>query len=430
MSSILPFPTDSDASSGDGGVIEGLHWVRAIGAVAVVTLHSTLPYASRPMPGLVWPVSHPGSVAVDAVCWGIELFVMPLFLILAGFLAMRTMRHRGPGALWRSRWPRLIWPLVGAIVFVLPIELYVWVDGWVIADVVPVRKLQSLKFDGGVDQHLWGTSHLWFLVYLLTYVGLFSVGGRLVRRWRTKFRVPLWGGMVAIVLAAAAVVAARPAVVWGFQHAWYPVPSKWIYSGLCFVLGVVVAAADPNWRLLTSRRWLLTGAAIASAMPAWWLGMRYLDRGVVQPMTGIETRLMRTDVAESVALGSVTAIAAIGLSMTIVVWAMRAAGPVPVVVKRLSAASMWIYLVHHPLVGLVQIDVRAMWPQGGAFAASMVTLSVTMTICWASYRGIVEDRAWAVRWRLVARANNRSTEPMETGSQNGVRRHQKVRPAA
>ena len=51
---------------------------------ALVALHAGVPYARHPMPGLIWPVSDSRSGVVDAIFWSIEVFIMPLFLVMAG----------------------------------------------------------------------------------------------------------------------------------------------------------------------------------------------------------------------------------------------------------------------------------------------------------------------------------------------------------
>ena len=86
----------------------GFDVVRALAAFGVVLLHSCVPYLQHPMPGLAWPVRDRANVIVDFGFWWIELFIMPLFLVIAGFLAWRTLQRRGTAALVKSRAKRLL----------------------------------------------------------------------------------------------------------------------------------------------------------------------------------------------------------------------------------------------------------------------------------------------------------------------------------
>ena len=75
----------------------GFDAVRAVAVVAVVVLHALVPYLKHPMPGLVWSVSvmdEPSALA-DGVFWSIELFVMPLFLVIAGFFCLWDICQKG-----------------------------------------------------------------------------------------------------------------------------------------------------------------------------------------------------------------------------------------------------------------------------------------------------------------------------------------------
>ncbi len=152
----------------------GFDAIRALAALGVLLLHACVPYLQHPMRGLAWPVRDSSSAAVDVLFWGIELFIMPVFLVMAGILAWRSLHRHGPGKLVKTRARRLLIPLAFGMLVILPLDLYAWVLGWVGEGLVPAVKLKSLKFDNGIDRDLWGLSHLWFLQYLFLYVAVLS----------------------------------------------------------------------------------------------------------------------------------------------------------------------------------------------------------------------------------------------------------------
>ena len=90
----------------------GLDGLRAFSALGVVLLHACVPYARHPMPGLAWPVHDGSSGIVDLVLWSIELFIMPVFLVIAGFFAYRGLQRHGETTLVRQRARRLLIPLL------------------------------------------------------------------------------------------------------------------------------------------------------------------------------------------------------------------------------------------------------------------------------------------------------------------------------
>lgn len=403
-------------SATNDGSIEGLHYIRAAAAFAVLALHAMVPYVGRPMPGLAWPISDHRSSMIDGAFWGIELFIMPLFLLMAGYLAARSLDRGDAKSLWRSRLPRLAIPLLVATIVILPMELYLWVAGWVIEEVVPIRKLKSLKFDDSVGQHLWGTAHLWFLVYLLSYIGLLTIGGRMkssrivsgMKPFLRRSKMPL---AIALMMSAGAVVAWRPEVVWGFQHATLPVPSKWVYCGICFLVGVLLFHADDGLRSIARRVRPISLATAAATAAAMWLGFRHLDRMDVSTPTGVTDRMATADIAgdfatswlslESAALGVFTAMAAIGIGVVLIGWSIRIDPIRRDAVRYLSAASLWIYLVHHPVVSLLHVDLQFWWPNGGGAIKSVVATTMAAGVSLFLYEVAVRDRVWAAKLRLI-----------------------------
>jgi glucan biosynthesis protein C len=101
----------------------GLDAVRGFAALGVVLFHACIPYLKYPMPGLTWAVRDDVSGIANFFYWWTELFIMPLFLVMAGFLAWKTFQKRGRAELIKSRARRLLKPLLFGIVVILPLDL-------------------------------------------------------------------------------------------------------------------------------------------------------------------------------------------------------------------------------------------------------------------------------------------------------------------
>jgi peptidoglycan/LPS O-acetylase OafA/YrhL len=363
----------------------GLDVVRAFATLGVVVLHACAPYAQHPMPGLSWSTQDQASVPVDLFLWAIELFIMPLFLVLAGFLAGRTLATRGPQALLKSRADRLVRPLLFGIVVILPLDFYVWMCGWLADGLITPGKIRSLKFDGEVDRNLWGLAHLWFLQYLVTYVLITSALSTLALRVPALRRgipspVP---ALVGLSLVAISVLCVAPEVVWGFQHAFVPVPGKWIYSGVFFVLGLAIARSDPRLEIVQNLAGRLAAPSVCCAAAALALGRWHLAGG-------------QSGLAVSV-LAVLTAVSAGSITVVLFGLAERRVRRPPRWVTYLSAASFWVYLSHHPVVALTHIDLKHCFPTMNPVWKVVIAAGTGMAVSLMTYHLLIRGTAFG-RW--------------------------------
>lgn len=374
------------------GKFAGFDFVRAFAALGVVLLHSCVPYLRHPMPGLTWPVHDSKSWLIDFLFWSIELFIMPLFLVLAGFFAWQTLMHRGSVTLIKSRGRRLLVPLLFGMLIVLPLDLYSWLLGWVAEGLIEPVKLKSLKFDGGIDRDLWGLGHLWFLQYVFLYV----VALALVPLVRSRFAIasrckPSPRVMTAIVLVGGSLVLYfRPEVVWGFQHSFFPVPSKWIYSGLFFAFGAMLAAHDGQLSWLKANASRLVLPAISILIAAVVLGRWQLAGG--------------DDQLAASTLGVLTCGGALLVTLSLIGLAVQRIGRIPVAVSYLAAASFWIYLVHHPILGLVHLDLKWLLPSASPIFKTAAAFTIAGGVSLLTYEGLVRQtmlgRVLGFNWEL------------------------------
>ncbi|TWU15939.1 glucans biosynthesis protein [Allorhodopirellula heiligendammensis] len=382
----------------------GIDALRAVAAVAVVLLHACVPYARPSMAGLSWSVHDTTSSAITVLFWAIELVIMPIFLVIAGFFAARSITARGGWSVTIDRLRRLGRPLLLAMVFLLPVEFYIWMLGWLADGVVSWRSVRRIKFEAGIDRNLWGLSHLWFLQYLMTYLVILAVVWPRLRSWSGRSIARY--GLPCLFAAAVISLAMRPEVVWGFQHSFLPVLSKWIYSGAFFATGVLWFQLDPQLTRIAAggQRLLGPGALLgvaAVSMGIWWLDAAGEPQawlhggwGDASMTEGIPTRLggfpiggvwMRSGLAFlTVTAAAVLTFAFIGVAST----RIRPLGPL---MSSLAAGSFLIYLLHHPVVSLVHIASKFGLP--GISPLAKVTLATTLGVA----------AGWSVSWLAVRR---------------------------
>lgn len=379
--------------------------VRVVAAGLVVYLHAGVAYLNHPMPGLVWATIDSPSTLVSQLFWSIELFIMPLFLLLAGFFAYRSWIASGDFALIRSRARRLLVPMSAAAIVLLPINYLIWLVGWVIDGSVPADHLWSLKFPRDLREHLFGFAHLWFLLYVFLYCVVLAGLGVLRRQVcaTPANDVPSGGGLgksspamfvsaCALPLVGTCVLLWAPEVVFGFQHAFLPVASKWLYSGTFFFGGAVLAAWDPRMSLTTTATTRLSGVGAVCGFAAILLGQWAIERADSTSLA------MDIGLVARVSLASLTVVSAWAISLAMIGLGNLAS---PFVMQRprvrrviayLAAASFWIYLVHHPLVALLQIDLKLLLPTFSPLAKSLFVTAGAVGIAVASYEVLIRER--------------------------------------
>ncbi len=383
----------SPAPGAAAGRYPGLDWLRALASVLVVVLHAGMPYMTSPMPGLVWCTEdRPARTAVvDALGWGIDTFVMPLFFLIGGFLACQSCSKAGPWTFFKNRSVRLGLPFVVAFVLIMPADFYVWLLGWVCEERIVARKMRSLKFDGDLGAQLKGPGHLWFLQYMW----LFCAGAAaLLHLWTRRAarpaslespvtirfprssRFPTWrlATVASLFLVSVAGLYWKPQVVIGFQQAILPQLPNILYYAPCFALGWCIQ----HWRWKPASLW--GPALLALSLAAFPFAHQSIARHVLTPLEGVDRLLLVT------AFTLCGWLAATGLFA----WGIRSSAPAPRWISYLSGASLWIYLAHHPFVGLTQISLRPM-EGSGAWKCAVAT-AVGLALSLLTYEAMIRGR--------------------------------------
>ncbi len=364
--------------------VHGLDWLRAVAAVLVVALHAGIAYTRHPFPGLAWPTHEPDpSGIVDATTWWINGWIMPAFLIMGGFVATPLLDRLGPGEFARHRTRRLLLPFLFGCLVILPLDFYIWLLGWVIDDRIPIKKLRSLKL-GPAGEDIWGVGHLWFLQYLL----LFSLAAALIaaRTSRIPFRLKLssmagratW--LLFPLLAAlpgALVLYWQPRIVIGFRHSWYPLLANLLYYAPCFAAGWWLQRRVRAGDDVTRSAWTQLGLSLivfAALLPM-------IRQHVAAEWTGAD-RLILTTLFSTFAWLSAWGWVCLSL---------KPCATPPRWIGYLSAASLWIYLAHHPAVGLAQVALmRVNFAPGAKFG---ITFAAATALSLLTYEACVR-RTW------------------------------------
>ncbi|HQZ30238.1 MAG TPA: acyltransferase family protein [Arenimonas sp.] len=357
---------------------ERLHYMdhlRALAMLAGVFFHAALAFSPL-MQGFFPTADRQNSAWVDVVAWGLHLFRMPLFFVVAGFFAAWVIERRGGAAFARQRVRRIAlpflvaWPLVwlslsAAVVWAVenvrhPSAFLAMVDAWMRMDDPPQAPL--------------GTSHLWFLYYLLLLAVLQWVArtldlGRALRGVLTRH--PAWlllGLPVLLVPALASVSAPHPAPEGLLPQFW-----ALLFYGAFYALGTQLHAA-PGWleRVRPCVPWLVAGGAVLYALFLWRLSVEL--PGATQPTA-------------SWPVAALEALLSVWLTVLCLVAGQRLLNRASAPMRYLAQSAYWTYLWHLPLLFALQfalMDSDMAWPLKFALASG-----ATLAVCLLSYQLLV-----------------------------------------
>jgi len=368
--------------------LTGLDWLRAGATVLVVMLHAGIPYMEHPMPGLSWAMeSTQRSGLVDLFCWSVDGFIMPLFFLMSGYFAAGLLRKRGADAFISHRLKRLGGPFLLGCVLILPLDLYTWLLGWVHEGWIPWGKLRSLKLDTPRADGLFGFSHLWFLEYLILYCGAAWTIRKLMRRFLPPKETTVVRGQIyrhalmwqqVVCLLAATLVGATclwlaPRVVIGFRHGWLPRWENLLYFSVPFTMGWFwdrrVVEFSP------AHRWALQLVAAIGVGAFLWPRLIQHIESETAPVTDMWVPVLFT--LFSVLVSS----SCFGIAL------QHQSKHLPKSVDYLAKASFWIYLFHHPVVGLTHVALDPLdWAVELKFA---LTSLIAMTLSLLTYEVFV-----------------------------------------
>lgn len=320
--------------------------VRAVAMLLGVGLHALIPYMERPVPHLLWPVREPGGLAFDAIYWWIHGFRVQLFFLISGVLAAASLAKIGPAAFARLRLRRLGVPLVvGAVVVVAGVMYPVWAWGWIESGLAEPKNVLHIRFAHGMQADLYGLAHLWFLEYLLIYCVLLAAGRRLLgARGRVEMaaapsRSSPWrpaAVVTGLVAATGGWLAFDPRCLIEFHNWFLPRSSEFVYHGLFFAGGVAGWSWSGGEQAL--RRWWWAPLAMSQAIFPWYLreASTWSGPGDLQASTF------------AACYGWTSVLGWLGLALRLA----DRSGPV---MRLLASRAFWLYVVHPPIVGAVQV---------------------------------------------------------------------------
>lgn len=369
--------------------LHSLDAVRGFALLAGVVLHATMSF----LPGFAstgWPISdHSPSVPLGVSFFVIHMFRMTTFFLIAGYFGRMLFHRLGARAFIRNRGLRIVVPLVVGWIAVFPaiVASFVWATskGGVVTPApgqVPPAPMLAFPL-----------THLWFLyVLVVTYAVTLLVRAIFVRTIDPNATVrPGLDRVVAALVSsrlAVAVMAVPLAAALYFTpewRAWFGIPTPdqslipnltaLVAFGTAFSLGWILQR-QRNLLDVWQRHWAFY-LVIAAVMTVTCLSIVGLA-----PVFSAAPRDRSMQIyAACYALG--TWAWTFGLIGT----GLRFFGAESPVRRYLADASYWIYIVHLPVLFLLQTAVLDLpWHWSVKFP---LILAAAMALLFASYHTMV-----------------------------------------
>ncbi|HEY0598894.1 acyltransferase family protein [Brevundimonas sp.] len=385
--------------------LHGLDALRGGALLLGVVLHASLSF----FPQQTWIVADDSrSIGAAWLFFAIHLFRMTAFFLIAGLFAGMMLDRKGAWGFVRDRASRIVGPLLAFWFPVMAgiVTALVW-NAHANGLVVPGAPPPPPTYD-------WTNlplTHLWFLYVL----ALFCAATLILRApFAALDRGGGWGRMVDRLTGALVgwwtpvVLAAPLALAMWLDPEWIaffavPTPDEGLVPdtaalvgfGLAFGLGFLLHRRRDLLQRLAAWSPLFLAVAVASGAWAWTLA----GGANLQPM--VQPTAAKALAAAVVALAVyASAFAAMGLCLRFL------SGRSPVL-RYLSDASYWVYILHLPLVMLAQVWVQD-WAGPWGLKLAGVSLGV-LAVCLLSYELMVRHTfmgRWLngrrVRWRRRA----------------------------
>lgn len=344
--------------------------LRILACIGIVLFHAAYAYATPNWWYVVDPAQSPVLHPIMAV---LRPLALGLFFFAAGYLTPGALARRGTGGFLKERLVRLGIPLLIGLTLVFPLLMY--------AFYLNFRNYGPIDFPtyiwriycgvGGQRPEGWSGpvwpdtqfGHLWFLELLLVYGGLYALWRRLKPLPAHAAERPLPHPFDAIILIVAVGHLDFLVRIHDPIYSWRPGlgvlqlhPADLPREAACFFLGALAATRGwvrqlPGW--LGTRALLAGSLAVAAFLAAEWAGIPVFIPGGT---TGLHAWLF--------AIGETAVLAVLALGL--VAWLRDHAGTPPVWRPLLAANSYGVFLLHLPLIVLLNYAILGLALPGWA----------------------------------------------------------------
>jgi glucan biosynthesis protein C len=366
------------------GRLHALDNLRAVMMWLGIVLHVTMVYTVRPMP-VPWQDTI-SSEGADAVVGIIHAFRMPTFFIVAGFFVALLMQMRGAKGMLKNRVARLgapfalLWPFlfvatsICVLLFVHRAARGTWgMDESLIVPIPGHPKIATI--------HLW---FIWMLLWLSVATFALAPLARVVSAaWRLRLgRVFAWVASSTFGLAALALPLGLLGLGYkgGFLESsgsFMPPLAEWLHNGLFYAFGLALYHQRSVLLAHYQRRWLLYVA----------LGWVFIT------LSGM---IVKMEFQQPGSIPHFAFYSGLVYNLCTWFWSVGVIGLFTrylhrsnAVLRYLSQASYWVYLIHLPLT--IIFGAMLVGEPLSVLAKCLINITATTTVALLSYHLLVRS---------------------------------------
>lgn len=380
-------------ASGAGGRIHYLDNLRALAMILGVLLHAGLAYAAPAQE--VWlATDSQSSIAIDMGIWFIHLFRMGLFYLLSGYFAALLVKRKGVKKFLVNRGIRIALPMIlffpflaGAMMLVIIAALSMEGEKRGLMGLI-ARTIEAGPSAGeSTDQSTLGWMHLWFLYYLLIFSLLAALCTRLPTihfNWLFKRRWLM--ALAPLTLAPCVALAGVPLPA---AESFVPVLWPFGFYGLFYWAGWQLFGRESSLDKLRPYAWPLLLCSL----------LLYVPYYLYLPELSIEVAIARKTTLPAAPLfieSILTAYLSVSLTIVSLLLGQRFLSNYSGSMRFVADASYWVYLVHLPIVLLLQTLLIPL--EVNVWLKFAFTTSATLVACMATY--VVFVRYTPIGWML------------------------------
>lgn len=399
------------AKGGDPAQLgHALETMRVVTTFLVVLYHVALSYVATPLRLTLWVAYDPlGHVGFDAFIYWVNGFAMPVFFLAAGVSAPAACESRGPRVFLNHRAHRLLRPLLFGSLTILPVFYLIWGYGLMSTGRCDLGHILSWRFPAEIRHNLYGLGHLWFLEYLFLVCVLWCGAWTLARKfknrrsdssenstataesWPTRLLGSAWRPVL-FAIPTTLIFLVDSDTMLRVDNVIVPNVFRLLHYAFFFAVGGWISQVrEPKLKLIPySRLYLGLSLVLFGAM------LPLLLQHAAVPLQG-GLRILYCGLA---ALFSwLTVFGGLGVLLRVV----QGRGPT---MRFLSEASFWIYLIHVPIVVLLQALLLPLgWPGPLKF---LLISAVAIALSVWSYESIVRR---SLIGEIINGARKRVTKP-------------------
>jgi glucan biosynthesis protein C len=387
--------------------------MRVVTTFLVVLYHAALTYVAMPLRLTLWVAyDASGHVAFDSFIYWVNGFAMPVFFVAAGVSAPAACESRGPRVFLTHRAGRLLRPLLFGCLTVLPAFYLLWGYGLMATGRCDLNSILSWRFSPVVRHYLYGLGHLWFLEYLfvvcILWCGAWTLRRTLGRRpdpardedgLATRWLASPWRPLL-FAIPTTLIFLIDSDTMLRVDNNIVPNLFRVLHYAFFFAVGGWISKVrEPKQRLIPySRLYLALSLVVFAVMSP------LLLEHAASPLQG---RLRIVFCILAALFSWLTVFGGLGVLLRVV----QGRGPT---MRFLTEASLWIYIIHVPIVALLQVLLLPLaWPGPIKF---LLVSAVAIVLSVLSYETIVRR---SVVGEIINGARKRTTTPGRFGPEFG-----------